>query len=245
MRTNEVGFRFRFAPNEQYIQGRSYRMPIYNKYPVFTLNLVAGLKNEGLKAGFFGGDYAYQRASLNVFKRFYMSLLGTMRFEAEAGKIWGNGLPYFLLHLPRANQSFAYRTGAFNMMNYQEFVSDEYVSVNVEHFFNGFFLNKIPLLRKLKLREVVTFKGIYGRLSDRNNPNKNPELIQFIEEEGEIITHTLEDKPYLEAGFGVGNIAKFLRIDAVRRLTYLDHPDVPSLFGVRGLGLRMKIKFEF
>jgi hypothetical protein len=118
--------------------------------------------------------------------------------------------------------------------------------LNIEHFFNGFFFNKVPLLRKAKLREVITFKGVYGRLSDKNNPNKNPELIQLLKnDDGSPVTYTLEDKPYIEASFGVGNIAKFLRIDAVRRFTYLDHPDVPSLFGVKGLGLRMKIKFEF
>lgn len=240
VQTSEISLQFRFAPNEQYIQGRSYRMPIYNRYPVFTLNLSAGLKD------WLGGDYQYQRASLHMFKRFYLSLLGNSRVEAEVGKIWGDGVPYFLLHLPQANQTFAYRTGAFNMMNFLEFVNDEYLTWNVEHFFNGFIFNKIPLLRKAKLREVITFKGIYGRLGDRNNPNKNSNLIQFLQtDDGVPVTYTLEEKPYMEASVGVSNLFKFGRLDFVRRLTYLDHPEVPSMFGVKGLGIRAKVKFEF
>jgi uncharacterized protein DUF5686/carboxypeptidase-like protein len=240
VRTSELSLRFRFAPNEQYLQGRTYRLPIYNRYPVFTFNVAAGFND------WLGGKYDYQKASVNIFKRFYLSFLGNLRFEAEAGKIWGKGVPYFLLHLPRANQSFAYRTGAYNLMNYMEFASDEYVSLSLEHFFNGFIFNKIPLLRKAKLREVVTFKGIYGRLSDQNNPAKNPEAIQFLKySDGRPLTTTLEDKPYVEVSVGVANIMKFVRFDMVRRLTYLDQPDVPYMFGVEGMGLRMKVSFEF
>lgn len=241
-RTSEVGLVMRFAPNEQFVQGRSYRLPFYNKFPVFTLTLTKGLEDV------LGGDYNYGSARLNIFKRFYFSLLGTMRFEAEGGKYFGNGTPYFLLNLPRANQSFAYRTGAFNMMNYQEFVNDQYFSISIEHYFKGFFFNKIPLLKKLKLREVVTFKGIYGGLTDNNDPNAlgNESFIQFVRNnDGEPVTYTLEDKPYMEASVGIMNILKFGRIDVVRRLTYLDNPEVPEVFGVRGLGVRAKLAFEF
>ena len=247
IQTSEVGLKIRFAPNEQFIQGRSYRVPMFNKYPIFTLTLNSGIKD------FLGGDYSYGSATLNIFKRFYLSLLGNMRFEIEGGKYFGEGVPYFLLHLPRANQSFAYRSGDFNMMNYQEFVNDAFVWAGMEHYFNGFFFNKIPLFRRLKLREVVSFKAIYGSLSDKNDPNKNPELIQFIEEDvdpvtqkGVQITQTLEDKPYMEASVGVMNIFKFGRIDLVRRLNYLDNPEVPGgIFGVKGLSMRIKMSASF
>ncbi len=239
IRTSELGLKVRFAPNEQYLQGRNYRVPMYNKFPIFTLTLNSGIKD------MLGGDYTYGSATLNIFKRFYLSVLGSMRFEVEAGKYWGEGVPYFLLHLPRANQSFAYRSGDFNMMNYQEFVNDAFIWSGVEHYLNGFFFNKIPLFRRLKLREVVSFKGIYGGLSNKNDPRKNPELIQFIEEDGKSITNTLEDKPYLEASVGVMNIFKFGRIDLVRRLTYLDNPEVPEMFGVKGLSMRIKMSASF
>ncbi len=239
IRTSEIGLKIRFAPNEQYVQGRSYRVPVFNKFPVFTLTLNTGIKD------MLGGDYTYGSATLNIFKRFYLSLLGSMRFELETGKYWGEGIPYFLLQLPRANQSFAYRSGDFNMMNYQEFVNDVFIWAGMEHYFNGFFFNRVPLLRKLKLREVVTFKFIYGQLSDANNPDKNPELIQFIEEDGRSITYTLENKPYMETSVGIMNIFKFGRIDMVRRLNYLEHPDIPTMFGVKGLSMRLKMSFSF
>ncbi len=242
--TSEFATTLRFAPNEQYVQGRNYRVPIYNRYPVFTLKLSAGIKD------MLGGDYNYQKASLGILKRFYLSLFGTMKVETEFGKIWGQGVPYFLLYLPVANQSYAYRSGAFNMMNYQEFVADEYALIMMEHYFNGFIFNKIPLFRKLKLREVLTFKSIYGRLTDGNDPNLNKGLIKFIEEpdeNGKIvpITYTLEDKPYIEASVGVSNIFKIFRLDLVRRFTHLDHPEVPHIFGVKGMGIRFKASFEF
>ena len=239
IQTSELGLKIRYAPNEQFMQGRNYRVPMYNKYPVLTLTLSSGMKD------MLGGDYTYGSATLNVFKRFYLSVIGNMRFEIEGGKYWGDGVPYFLLHLPRANQSFAYRSGDFNMMNYQEFVNDAFVWAGMEHYFNGFFFNKIPLFRKLKLREVVSFKAIYGQLSDKNNPNKNPGLIQFVEENGKAITYTLEEKPYMEASAGIMNIFKFGRIDMVRRLNYLDHPEIPEMFGVKGLSMRIKMSFNF
>jgi hypothetical protein len=240
LRTSEAELTMRFAPNEQYLQGRSYRMPFYNKFPVFTLKFAAGFN------GLLGGEVGYQSLKFNVFKRFYMSFLGSMRFEAEAGKLWGKGVPYFLLHMPKANQTYAFFVTSFNMMNYQEFVSDQYVQLMVQHSFNGFIFNKIPLLRKLKLREVVSFKLIYGGLSDNNNPEKNKELIQFIRDENENrITYTLEDKPYMEASAEIGNIFKVLQVGLVRRLTYLDNPEVPEFLGVKGLGIRFRAKFEF
>ena len=239
---SEFNGEIRFAPNEQFIQGRNYRTPIFNKYPVITLNYAFGV--DGL-----GGDYSYQKVQLHAFKRFYLSIFGNMRIEAEAGRIFANKLPYFFLKFPRANQSYIYRTGAFNMMNFMEFANDKWASVIMEHFFEGFFLNKIPLIKRLKLREVVSFKTVYGGLDDENNPNlsENSDLIQFIKKEstGQPITYLLDQKPYMEASAGLYNILKFGRVDFVQRLNYLDNPDVPELFGVKGLGVRVKVSVKF
>lgn len=239
-RNSEAALTLRFAPNEQYVQGRTYRTPFYNQYPVFILKATAGLKDV------LGGDYDYKGLSLNIYKRFNISLLGSLRLDAEAGKFWGDGLPYFLYYLPKANQTYTFRTNSFNMMNYQEFISDEYAWVMLEHNFNGFILNKVPLLRKLKLRESISFKAMYGRLTDANNPDKNPNLIQFLNnEEGERLTYSLHEKPYVEASVGIGNIVKFLRFDLVQRFNYLENPDVPTLFGKKGLGIRVKASAKF
>ncbi|MEM8906664.1 MAG: DUF5686 family protein, partial [Bacteroidota bacterium] len=240
IRTSEATFTFKWAPNAQYWNGKRFRITLFNKYPIFTFKYQAGIK------GVLGGEYNYHTLSLGIFKRFYLSILGYGNLDIEGGAYLGKQLPYILLHLPRANQTYAYQIYSFNLMNFMEFSSDRYVSLQYSHFFNGFFFNKIPLFRKLKLREVVTFKGLYGQLTDANNPNLDPSLIQFeTDENGVPTTYTLEDKPYIEVSVGVTNIFKFIRLDFIKRLTYLDNPNVPEMFGIKGLGLRGRLKIEF
>ncbi len=236
----EFGLDLRFAPNEQFLQGRDFRYPILNKYPVFNLRYRMGVKDV------FGGDYNYHRVTFDVFKKFNFSFLGYAHVNAEVGKVWGEELPYLLTFLPRANQTYAYQTYSYNMMNFLEFVSDEFVSLNIRYYLNGFIFNKIPLFRRLKLREIVSFKLLYGRLTDGNNPNVNPGIIQLpTDAEGNATTFTLEDEPYMEASVGVGNIFKLITIDLVKRLNYLENPSTPELFGVRGLGIRFRFGVEF
>ena len=237
--TSEVGLNLRFAPNEQFLQGRDFRYTIFNKYPVFTLKYGLGLKDV------LGGDYDYHRMTFSVFKKFNFSILGYAHVNFEAGKIWGE-VPYILMFLPRANQTYAYQTYSYNLMNFLEFVSDEYVSLNVRYYFNGFIFNKIPLFRRLKLREIVSFKVLYGRVTDGNNPISNPELIQLPRDaEGNPTTFTLESEPYVEASVGVANIFKLITIDLVKRINYLENPNIPRLFGVKGLGIRFRFGVEF
>src|SRR6185503_19266199 len=122
---------------------------------------------------------------------------------------------------------------SYNLMNFLEFVSDRYVALNVDHFFNGFFFNKIPLFKRLKLREVITAKMLYGTITDENNPALHPELFKFpVQSDGTPLTYTLEKLPYIEVSAGIGNILKIFRVEVIRRLTYLDHPTV-SEYGVR------------
>ena len=127
------------------------------------------------------------------------------------------------------------------MMNPMEFLSDKYVSLNMTHYFNGFFLNKIPLIKKLKLRELVTFKAIYGGLDADNLPHRNPKLYEFpLHASGQQQVFSFQEgKPYMEASVGVSNIFKLLRVDLIRRLNYYDHPNVSQY------GVRLKLKFEF
>jgi Family of unknown function (DUF5686)/CarboxypepD_reg-like domain len=237
--TSEFGVDLRWAPNEQFVQGRAYRYAIYNKYPVFTLKYRAGI--DGL-----GGDYDYHRVTFDVFKKWNFSIFGYAHTTAEVGKVFGDGVPYMLTFMARANQTYAYQTFSYNMMNFLEFVNDEYVSANIRYYFNGFIFNKIPLLRKLKLREVVSYKILYGRLTDKNNPEKDPQLIQFPKNElGDPTTTSLSREPYMEGSVGISNIFKILTIDLVQRLNYLDNDNTPSLFGVKGLGIRFRAGLEF
>ncbi|MFT4033357.1 MAG: DUF5686 family protein [Siphonobacter sp.] len=230
----EFNFELRYAPNEQYYQGKLYRTPLFNRYPVFTLRYNMGLKNV------FQSENSYQTVIGNVFKRFYLSQFGYIDMTTEGGYIFGNNIPFPLLAIHRANQTYAYQLNSFNLMNFMEFVSDHYVSVMADYYLNGFLFNKVPLLKKLKLREVVAFKGVMGGLRDENNPNIQKNLYRFqLDDSGSPITYTLNNKPYIEASVGVANIFKLLRIDIVRRFSYLDHPNVAQ-WGIRG-----RMRFDF
>ncbi|HEY8784684.1 MAG TPA: DUF5686 family protein [Mucilaginibacter sp.] len=223
----------RYAPNEQFYQGKIYRIQVPSKYPVFTLDYDAGLKNV------FGGQYGYQKLHERIDKRFYLSQLGWTDVSVDAGQLFGQ-VPYPLLEIFHANQTYAYNLYSYNLMNFLEFVSDRYESIFIDQHFNGFFFNKIPLLKKLKWRETASLKAIYGGVSNENNPSLHPSLYQFpVTGTGQPITYALGRTPYVEGSVGIENIFKFVRVDLVRRFTYLDHPDVAK-WGIRAL-----VQFNF
>lgn len=232
--TSEVYGELRWAPNEQFYQGKLYRTPFPNKYPIFTLRAAIGIKD------FLNGDADYQKFNLNIYKRFYMSQLGFSDIVLEGGYTFGK-VPYPLLDIHRANQSYSYQLQSYNLMNFTEFVSDQYVSLQMDHTFNGFIFNKIPLINRLKLKEFVSMKVLYGGLRDENRPTgENEGIIAFpLDASGNQITYSLEKKPYVEGSVGIGNIFKFFRVDLVRRFSYLDHPNVSKW------GVRARFKFDF
>ncbi|RYG08095.1 MAG: carboxypeptidase-like regulatory domain-containing protein, partial [Chitinophagaceae bacterium] len=176
----------------------------------------------------------------SIDKRFYLSQLGFSDVTVEGAYIAGK-VPFPLLAIHRANQTYAYQLNSYNLMNFLEFVSDRYAAINIDHNFNGFFLNKIPLLNKLKLREIVSFKAIYGGLRDENNPDKTPQgnFKMPTYENGSQRTYSLSKEPYMEGSVGLGNIFKFLRVDLVKRFNYLDNPEVTEW------GVRARIKLDF
>lgn len=222
---SELYLNLRYAPNESFYQGKLYRDHFPNKYPVIQLNIAGGSK-------IFFNDYDYLRFQLNISRRYYISIIGYTDIAIEAGKIAGK-VPYPMLFIHRANQTYAYQKDSYNLMNFLEFVSDKYASINIDHSFNGFLLNKIPLLKKMKLREIVTFKALYGGLGEKNNPDYNTDLFKLpVDVNGQPLTYTLERKPYIEASIGLSNILRIFRVDLIKRFTYLDHPNVSEL-GVR------------
>ncbi|WP_431294669.1 DUF5686 family protein [Pedobacter sp. P26] len=231
--TSEVSLQLRYAPNEKFYQGKIYRVPIADRYPVFHLRYTAGLK------GILGGEYNYHNLLGSIDKRFYLSQLGYSDVTVEGSYIAGK-VPFPLLDIHRANQTYAYQLNSYNLMNFLEFVSDHYVSINIDHNFNGFFFNKVPLLKRLKLREVVSFKALYGGLRNENNPNFQSGLYQLpVYENGAQRTYALGNDPYMEGSVGVGNIFKLLRVDLVKRFNYLNNPEVSEW------GIRARVKFDF
>ena len=222
----EAGFGLRYAPNQKFYQGKTYRLPMLNKFPVFSLSYRMGIK------GIAGSQFNYQRISAKVVKTFFVAPFGRSEWTLEATRLFG-ALPYPLLEIPRANQSYAFDWYSYSLMNFLEFVGDRSVSLLIHHNLNGFILNKIPLVKKLQLREVASLKLLYGGLSARNRPSSENQLLRFpTDAAGNPTTYTLGRLPYAEFSVGVANIFKILRIDYVQRVTYLNLPNV-SRWGLR------------
>lgn len=231
--TTDATLMFRYAPNEKFVQGKIYRIPIPTKYPIFTVDYTVGINK------LFGGQYAYHNLHARIDKRVFLSQLGFADVFVEGGRMFSN-VPYPLLNIFRANQSFNYDIYSYNLMNFLEFVSDKYVSINIDQHFQGYLFNKIPLFKLLQWREVASFKAIKGGLSDSNNPAINTSLFQFpVNSSGAPITYALGNQPYIEGSVGIENIFKLLRVDLVRRFNYLDHPQVAQY------GIRARVKFDF
>ena len=230
--TSQLSAQIRWAPHEKFYQGRVYRVPFPNEYPIFSLQYMAGFK------GLFGSNYSYQDVTLNIFKRFYLSALGYTDVTVSGAYVGGK-LPFPLLTILPANQTYIYQPESYNLMNFLEFVSDHYVGMDIEHHFNGFLFNKIPVFKKLKWREILTAKLLYGGIRAENDPSKDPMVMKFPTVNGVPTTFALGNQPYIEAGFGIGNIFKFLRVDAIERFSYMDHPMVPKY------GIRFQLKFDY
>jgi hypothetical protein len=158
---------------------------------------------------------------------------GYMNLTVQAGKIFGN-LPYPMLQMHQGNETFFYDEASYNTMNFFEFVSDQWASVWASYHAEGLFFNKVPLLRKLKWREVASAKVLVGSYD-----LKNDELLsRDFNADGIADIYGLR-QPYAEAAIGVENIFKILRVDALWRLSYLDNPNIVRF------GLRAKLQFEF
>ncbi|GIV28592.1 MAG: membrane protein [Bacteroidia bacterium] len=200
----EVRLNVRFAYKEKFVGGNFERVSLGTTYPIIQLMYSKSLPDA------YGGEYNFQRVAVSISKRLRITpILGYTDVNITAGKIFGV-LPYPLMELHGGNETYMYDPYAYNMMRYFEFASDQYVSGSAEHHFNGLFLNRIPLLKKLKFREVAGIKGVWGSINDANrNVLIFPSSLK-----------ALDKGPYLEANVGIENIFKIFRIDALWRLTY-------------------------
>lgn len=200
----EVRINIRFAYKEKFVGGDFERVSLGTTYPVIQLMYSKSLPDA------YGGEYNFQRVAISVSKRIRTTpILGYTDVNITAGKIFGI-LPYPLMELHGGNETYMYDPYAYNMMRYFEFASDEYISGQAEHHFGGLFFNRIPLLKKLKLREVAGIKGVWGSIND-----KNRNVLIFP-----TTLNALNQGPYVEGNIGVENIFKIFRVDALWRLTY-------------------------
>lgn len=227
LRTTEATLALRYAPNEKFFQQRRKRHSIPSQRLVFNLTHTIAFNN------ILGGEYSYNKTSFSVSKRWWIAPFGKLSLSAQAEKIWGE-TPFPFLITPSANNSYTIQNGSFYLIESLEFMHDAQVSWEMYYHMEGWLFNRIPLLKLLKWREVFGFRGFIGSLSDKNNPEHNNHLLIFPQE-----SYTTNKAPYMEYNVGVENIFKFFRIDYVRRLNYLDHPNIDKD------GIRISFKMNF
>ena len=199
----------RLSKNEIIVRKPFDKYSLGSDYPILSIDLAAGIK------GVFKNDYEFYRLVASINYSLQISPIGTSEFFLTGGKIFGK-VPYPLLKLHEGNATYFYDSYAFSCMNYYEFASDAWFSFFYEHHFKGFFLGKIPLMKKLKWREVFVFKGLIGTLADKNNGNleNTDAILRFPAGLGAV------SKPYFETGIGIENIFRLFRVDAIWRLTH-------------------------
>ena len=213
-RTSEFHAEFRFAPGETYINTKQRRLKINLDAPVFTLGHTVGIK------GFLGGDYRYNYSEASIYKRFWMKSWGKIDCYLKGGIQW-NQVPYPLLIMPETNLSYIIQDETFELIDNMEFLNDRFASLYISWDFNGKIFNRIPLLKKLKWREYIGFRCLWGGLSDKNNPfleqNAKSDILMLFPEGCRIMD---SQKPYYELSVGIHNIFKLIHVEYVRRLNY-------------------------
>lgn len=227
----EIGLRY--APHEKFVQHKWNRKSKTPELPVFTLNHTIA------KAGLLGSDYSIQHTEFSYRQRLMAAPVGYFDVMLKAGKVWGQA-PYPLLIIPNANLSYTYRKETFETMTPMEFILDEHLTWDVVYYMNGLIFNRTPLLKKLKLREVLYCRGTWGSLSDYNNPtiDTSGKIFSYPTDRSKA-TGTVMTEPFVELGAGVENIFKIASINFFKRMTYKNSPDVDQW------GLRIAVHLQY
>ena len=212
---SEIDFSVRYTPNRKTIGYGVEQNEVSDTYSTLFLNYSKGIK------GVFDSDFNYQKIQLYYRQPILIGGFGRMFTTFEVGKTFGE-VPLGLLNVVPGNQSYFTIENTYALLDYYEFITDTYASLHVEHNFNGRFFSKIPLLRKLNLRELVGIKGIWGEISDKN-----------IALNASNINYKAPTKGYYEYSVGVGNIFKVFRIDFSWRGNYKNMPNA-NKFAVKG-----------
>lgn len=217
-RTTEWNVSLRFSPGQTYINTKQRRYPLNFDNPELYVRQTLGF------SGFLGGQYRMNQTEIGIYKRQWLGSWGHIDLHLDAAAQW-NKLPFPLLMTPPIALSYIEQEGTFNMLRNMEFFMDRKLFWSIAWDLNGKLFNRIPLIKKLKLREYIAFKGVWGYLSEKNNPTlaanaNDPDL--FMLPEG---TYPIGSAPYMEAVVGIRNILKFFSVEYVRRINYNDHPN--------------------
>lgn len=230
LNTNSISIELRYAPGEKFYQTKSYRIPINLDAPVLTLT------HTFAPAGALSNSFGLNRTELAVQKRFWLSAFGYTDIVARGGHVWGQ-TAYVDLLTPNANLSYTIQPESFALMNPMEFITDSYAELFFTYWANGALLNYVPLVKKLKLREVLSANVFWGSLSDRNTPALHPNLLRMPDG---TATASADRTPYAELSAGLDNIFRCLRVDYVWRITHR-HP----AYRIDRSGLRIAFHMTF
>ena len=232
-RTTEIRGELRFAPGETFINTKQRRLPINLDAPVFTVSQTIGLK------GLLGSDYSYSLTEASIYKRFWLNSWGKMDFLVKGGIEWEK-VPYPLLIMPQTNLSYIVQDYTFEAINNMEFPMDRYLAAHLNWDLNGKILNRIPLIRKLKWREWIAVRCLWGELTEKNNPllekNAGNPLLMYFPEGSYVID---PKRPYWEISLGIHNIFKIVHVEYVRRMNYNELPTAHKH------GIRFMVRMTF
>ena len=210
----EFTTRIRWTKDEEFLSGSFDRTALRSPYPILSFQGIFGFKDV------FGSDYNYQKLEFQFEHNTQLGVLGRMRYGFTLGYI--NGIAaYPLLKVHEGNQSLWLLTSTANMVNFLEFISDRYVIGFAENKWEGLLFDRIPLVKKSKIRLVTTERIMLGSLSSKQNQALLiPSFVQ-----------PFNGVPYVEIGIGIENIFKVLRIDLLYRATH----QIPgtSPFGIK------------
>ncbi len=231
-----------YEPNVTYVNTKQRRIKVNHDAPILSLSYTRGIN------GFLGGQYNYNLTELGFYKRLWLGQFGKIDTDIKAGAQW-NKVPFPLLIHPAANASYIIEDNTFYLISNLEFLNDRYASMFFEWDLNGWLLNRIPLIHKLKWRECVGVNVLWGQLTDKNNPAtlnySDPDLFYFpghFQADGTYEQNTVrmnERTPYIEWRVGIHNIFKLVEIDYVRRITYRHDPNTNRW------GIRFKVRMTF
>lgn len=231
--TSELIGELRYAPGERLAETRNNIRRVIRRddRPIISLSYTYGIPN------FLNSDFEYHKFTASFWQRVRLGSLGRLQYEIAGGFI-PSTVPFPLLEVHLGNHTkLFYNRNSFNMMDFFEFASDRYASLRLTHSFEGALLNRIPLIKKLKWRSFITANALYGDISDRNNPTESLSHVVLLDD-GDINFQLLTDEPYIEAGYGVENIFKFLKVDFLHRITY-QKPDAKNFSIMLSAKLRL------
>ena len=217
IRTTELRAELEYSPGALYVNSKIRRMKVNREAPILTLSHTVALK------GFLGGDYHYNYTEASIFKRFWLNSWGRIDLFTRAGMQW-NQVPFIMLCQPATNLSYFSHKHTFQLITNMEFMTDRFVSVDFNWDMQGKLFNRIPLFKKLKWREYIGAKMLWGALSDKNNPyvadNANSDILMVFPDQTRIINSKI---PYWEISLGIRSIFRFFQVEYVRRMNYNDN----------------------